>query len=79
MLSFWASWCEPCEREAPILSEVARLSRLREALVLGLDVQDLSEEALAFALQFGSPTRRCARPATRPTAPTSSRDIRRPS
>jgi cytochrome c biogenesis protein CcmG/thiol:disulfide interchange protein DsbE len=55
VLNFWASWCEPCEREAPILNEIAARYRRTDApvVVLGLDVQDLSEEALAFARDFG--------------------------
>jgi cytochrome c biogenesis protein CcmG, thiol:disulfide interchange protein DsbE len=54
VLNFWASWCEPCEREAPILSQVARRYRgSGDAVVLGMDVQDLSEKALGFAREFG--------------------------
>jgi cytochrome c biogenesis protein CcmG/thiol:disulfide interchange protein DsbE len=55
VLNFWASWCEPCEREAPILNEVAQRYRDSDArvVVLGLNVQDLSDEARAFARQFG--------------------------
>jgi cytochrome c biogenesis protein CcmG/thiol:disulfide interchange protein DsbE len=50
VLNFWASWCQPCEREAPILNEVAQRYRgSGDAVVLGLDVQDLSEKARAFA------------------------------
>jgi cytochrome c biogenesis protein CcmG/thiol:disulfide interchange protein DsbE len=55
VLNFWASWCQPCEREAPILNEVAQRYRDQDAavVVLGLDVQDLSEKALGFARDFG--------------------------
>jgi cytochrome c biogenesis protein CcmG, thiol:disulfide interchange protein DsbE len=54
VLNFWASWCEPCEGEAPILDEVAaRYRGSGDAVVLGLDVQDLTDEALAFAREFG--------------------------
>ena len=66
VLNFWASWCEPCEREAPILNEVAReYAGSSDVVVLGVDVQDLSEKALAFAKAPGSTTRRCATPARR--------------
>jgi cytochrome c biogenesis protein CcmG, thiol:disulfide interchange protein DsbE len=54
VLNLWASWCGPCEREAPILNEVAqRYRRTAEVVVLGLDVQDLSENALEFARENG--------------------------
>jgi cytochrome c biogenesis protein CcmG, thiol:disulfide interchange protein DsbE len=54
VLNFWASWCEPCEVEAPVLEEVARRYRGDgEVVVLGVDVQDLRESALGFVDRNG--------------------------
>jgi cytochrome c biogenesis protein CcmG/thiol:disulfide interchange protein DsbE len=55
VLNFWASWCEPCKLEAPVLDEVAERYRVspQEVVVLGVDVQDLSGEALDFARETG--------------------------
>jgi cytochrome c biogenesis protein CcmG/thiol:disulfide interchange protein DsbE len=55
VLNFWASWCEPCSREAPVLEDVAQRYRVspQEVVVLGVDVQDLREEALDFARENG--------------------------
>jgi cytochrome c biogenesis protein CcmG/thiol:disulfide interchange protein DsbE len=55
VLNFWASWCEPCELEAPVLDQVAAKYRVspQEVVVLGVDVQDLREQALAFARTNG--------------------------
>jgi cytochrome c biogenesis protein CcmG/thiol:disulfide interchange protein DsbE len=54
VLNFWASWCEPCEREAPVLDRIARTYRSSgDVVVLGVDVQDLRENALEFAAEYG--------------------------
>ena len=56
VLNFWASWCQPCESEAPVLDEVANHYRDRgreDVVVLGIDVQDLREEAMSFASDNG--------------------------
>lgn len=53
VLNLWASWCGPCRDEAPILQKAWERYRNRDALVLGLDLQDLSENALAFLRQYG--------------------------
>ncbi len=54
VLNFWASWCEPCEAEAPVLEAVARRYRGEaDVVVLGVDVQDLRGEALEFVRRNG--------------------------
>jgi cytochrome c biogenesis protein CcmG/thiol:disulfide interchange protein DsbE len=54
VINFWASWCIPCREEAPILAASAR-RHAGEVVFLGVDVQDLSTEALAFLREFEVP------------------------
>jgi cytochrome c biogenesis protein CcmG/thiol:disulfide interchange protein DsbE len=52
VLNFWASWCEPCELEAPLLERAQpRLERER-ATVLGVTYRDASPDAQSFARRF---------------------------
>lgn len=50
VLNYWASWCPPCEAEAPLLEGVARGYRERgeKVVVLGVDVEDLPASATKF-------------------------------
>jgi cytochrome c biogenesis protein CcmG/thiol:disulfide interchange protein DsbE len=53
VLNVWASWCPPCVDELPLLQRThERISR-RGGLVLGVDVQDASENAQRFVRRFG--------------------------
>jgi cytochrome c biogenesis protein CcmG, thiol:disulfide interchange protein DsbE len=48
LVNLWASWCDPCREEAPELERFWRRFRGQGVTVLGIDVQDNSEDALAF-------------------------------
>jgi cytochrome c biogenesis protein CcmG/thiol:disulfide interchange protein DsbE len=46
-INFWASWCEPCRREAPELERLNR-SLHGSASVVGVDWSDGADSARAF-------------------------------
>ena len=52
LVNLWASWCTPCRQEAPDLDRFARRYRSRDVRVLGIDVQDNSDDALAFMREY---------------------------
>jgi cytochrome c biogenesis protein CcmG/thiol:disulfide interchange protein DsbE len=54
VINFWASWCIPCRDEAPILNASAR-AHAGEVVFVGIDVQDLKSDALAFSREFETP------------------------
>ena len=53
VLNFWASWCDPCRAESPLLERWHRRLRKQGATVLGVDVQDVSGDARAFVDEYG--------------------------
>lgn len=53
VLNIWASWCEPCREEAPLLQAAWRRWRDRGVVVLGLDMQDTPDAARRFLDEFG--------------------------
>ena len=52
VLNFWASWCQPCEEEAPVLEQSWRRWSDRGVLFLGVNTQDLSDNAREFIDEF---------------------------
>lgn len=48
LVNLWASWCLPCREEAPDLERFYRRSRGNDTVVLGINVQDNEDDALAF-------------------------------
>lgn len=53
VLNFWASWCIPCREEAPILARGWREHGPRGFLYIGLNMQDVTDDALEFIDEFG--------------------------
>lgn len=53
VINFWASWCKPCEDEAPILAASARAHR-GEVAFLGIDIQDFVGDAKSFLRRYNA-------------------------
>ena len=52
LLNIWASWCEPCEEELPLLQRTHEQMLPRGGMVLGIDSRDLSDKALAMVDRY---------------------------
>ena len=51
MVNFWASWCIPCEEEAPLLEAISRRYQGRVGFI-GVDIQDTDANARGFLDRF---------------------------
>ena len=53
LVNFWASWCEPCRSEAPLLERFQQANGSGRFTVLGINLDDTTEDASAFVDEFG--------------------------
>jgi cytochrome c biogenesis protein CcmG/thiol:disulfide interchange protein DsbE len=52
VLNFWASWCEPCQVEAPLLERNQSLLARHNGTVLGVTYLDASPDSLSFVKRY---------------------------
>jgi len=52
VLNFWASWCQPCEQEAPLLERTqSKLDRI-DGTVLGVTYLDATPDSRSFVRRY---------------------------
>jgi cytochrome c biogenesis protein CcmG, thiol:disulfide interchange protein DsbE len=53
VLDFWASWCGPCQAEAPIVNNLSQRWRDRGVVVIGVNTSDAAGNARAWTRTMG--------------------------
>jgi cytochrome c biogenesis protein CcmG/thiol:disulfide interchange protein DsbE len=53
LINFWASWCGPCRTEAPALERFQRQHSRARFTVLGINLNDNTDDATAFVQRYG--------------------------
>jgi cytochrome c biogenesis protein CcmG/thiol:disulfide interchange protein DsbE len=52
IVNVWASWCVPCHDEAPLLTDLAKDTRIR---LIGINYKDTADNARRFLGRYGNP------------------------
>lgn len=52
VLNFWASWCEPCKMEAPLLEHAQGILTHEHGTVLGVTYLDAAPDSKGFVHEF---------------------------
>jgi len=53
VINFWASWCDPCNQEAPDLEATWKQYQAKGVRVVGVDYEDQPADAQAFMSRYG--------------------------
>jgi len=55
VLNFWASWCQPCKEELPLLENAWKQMQAqnKDIVFLGIDFQEASSDAMSFLQLHG--------------------------
>ena len=53
LVNVWASWCVPCRTESPALERFYGAHGDQRFTILGIDSNDLSDDALSFVRKYG--------------------------
>ena len=51
LVDFWASWCEPCRRELPVLEDMYRQHAAAGLVIVGVSLDEQRSDAEAFLQQ----------------------------
>ncbi len=53
VLNFWASWCIPCQQEAPMFERIWNEYRDRDVVFLGVNTEDTDSAVFEYIARYG--------------------------
>ncbi|MBE3558032.1 MAG: TlpA family protein disulfide reductase [Ktedonobacteraceae bacterium] len=53
ILNFWASWCDPCKEEAPLLQKAWLDLQKQDVVLIGIDGQEPASKGMQFLQKYG--------------------------